>query len=112
MIKHGCSLRGKITIEYHVWNTMKQKCFNENHARYEDYGGRGIVVCDRWMEFANFISDMGKRPGKGYSIERRDNDGNYEKDNCYWATPRQQAQNRRSTVWVELNGDRIALAEA
>lgn len=81
--------------EYNAWLQMKQRCNNSRCKRYKYYGARGIKVCDRWLDFDNFIADMGRRPGKGYSIDRIDNDGNYEPDNCRWATQTQQILNRR-----------------
>jgi hypothetical protein len=75
---------------------MKQRCLNQNNKRYEDYGGRGISVCDRWLHsFENFLADVGRKPGLGYSIDRINNDGNYEPGNCRWATKLEQSRNRR-----------------
>lgn len=83
--------------EYQAWADMKTRCLNKNNIRFKDYGGRGIRVCDRWMTFDNFIADMGPRPGKGYSLDRIDTNGNYCPENCRWATWRQQFESRRTT---------------
>lgn len=77
-----------------TWQGMLKRCYDERYSRYSDYGGRGIGVCDRWHDFDNFVDDMGpKLPGT--TLDRVNNDGNYEPDNCRWATSRQQALNRR-----------------
>lgn len=97
--------------EYKVWKTMRQRCNNPNNKKYPKYGGRGIKVCDRWMSsFENFYADMGPRPEGRYSIERIDNDGNYEPSNCKWATDKEQTNNQSSNWSIEYNGKNYTLA--
>lgn len=85
-----------MTTEYRTWSHIRQRCSNPKDARYHDYGGRGIAVCERWdKSFQAFLDDMGKRP-IGLTLERIDNDGNYEPKNCKWATYSEQALNKRT----------------
>lgn len=92
------------TPEYKVWAEMVRRCSNPNHKRYGEWGGRGIKVCDDWLDFVSFLRDMGNRPGVGYSIERRDNDEGYNKENCYWATAEDQNNNTKRNRMMTLNG--------
>lgn len=102
LTKHGHA-KGSGSRVYEVWEGMKQRCLNINNARYQDYGGRGIRVCERWMKFENFLADMGERP-KGTSIDRINNDGNYEPGNCRWATRKEQQNNLRNNVRITYKG--------
>jgi len=97
-IKHGQSKRAGRTPEYGVWRSMLHRCSNPTDLEYARYGGRGIKVCERWRSFANFFADMGARPSPRHSIDREDNDGDYEASNCRWATAKEQAANRRRRV--------------
>jgi hypothetical protein len=93
------------TPEYDAWCSMKQRCLNAESEGFENYGARGIQICQRWRDsFENFIADMGPRPTEAHSLERRDNGGNYDPDNCYWATSVQQNSNKRSIELHEFNG--------
>jgi hypothetical protein len=107
--RHGWSK----TPEYRVWRDMRSRCEIPSHPSFPDYGGRGIGICDRWREsFEAFLTDMGARPLGRFSIDRRDNNGNYNPSNCYWATAEEQSSNTRQNVFVEIEGERLTLSQA
>ncbi len=107
-VKHGMYY----TSEYQVYLSMKQRCYNESHKSFIHYGGRGIKVCDSWLNsFDNFINDIGFRPSKDYSLDRIDNNKGYSKDNCKWATRKEQSRNVRTNRIFEFNGQKKCLSE-
>lgn len=100
---HGEAARKNHSREYNVWAAMRARCKYPSVKAWPDYGGRGITVCERWDSFANFIADMGRCP-QGMTLERVNNNGNYEPDNCIWATRDIQANNKRNNVQITING--------
>lgn len=100
------------TPTYRSWVDMRRRCTQPHRKDYPQYGGRGITVCDRWMDsFANFFADMGERP-KGKTLERRENNGPYEPDNCCWATKDDQSRNTRTNRFIEVRGERMTVSDA
>jgi hypothetical protein len=95
-MKHGHKENYKTSPTYQSWSHMKTRCQNPNCLAYKYYGGRGITVCNAWQKFENFFADMGERP-EGLTLDRRDNDGNYEPGNCKWSTKKEQQNNRRKS---------------
>lgn len=92
---------------------MKRRCNTASSVQFANYGGRGIKVCDRWANsFETFLADMGQKPDPSYSLDRINNDGNYEPANCRWASIQRQARNRRDVNMIEIGGARIALPDA
>ena len=90
---HGHSANGSVSPTYASWMYMKKRCLNKNATGWKYYGARGVKICDRWLKFENFLADMGEKP-EGTSIDRIDPRGDYEPENCRWATQAQQTRNR------------------
>lgn len=110
---HGHSRGGKITPEYQTYRSMIARCTRPTNVRFAEYGGRGIKVCDRWLrDFSAFYADMGQRPSPAHSIDRVDNDADYEPSNCRWATRHTQARNKRNNIVLVAFGESMALSEA
>lgn len=100
------------TKAYIAWVNMKQRCYNPSQVSYPYYGGKGIEVCQRWKEsFDNFLEDMGNPPSNEYSLDRIDGNGDYLKENCRWATPKQQENNRNDNARITLNDLTLTLGE-
>lgn len=110
-IKHGQAVSGERSPSYSSWNAMRSRCLNQGSPDYERYGGRGILVCERWDDFAAFLEDMGERPSMQHSVDRIDPNGHYEPGNCRWATSKQQGRNRRNNRLLTHGGETLCLSE-
>lgn len=109
--KHGhASKKSPRTPTYRTWASMITRCRNPRHAAFSRYGGAGIVVCEKWLQFDGFLEDMGERPEKT-TLDRIDNSLGYFKENCRWATVTQQQRNRSSNALVTINGDTKCITE-
>lgn len=108
---HGETRGGRPSSEFSIWQGMLARCSNPDHARWHRYGGRGIKVCDRWLTFSNFLSDMGRRPSLRHSLDRKDNNGNYDPENCRWATRAEQNANMCTNVRLALDGRDLTVSE-
>lgn len=103
---------GRTTPEYRAWQAMLNRCYNKNAAGYENYGGRGIRVCERWRgSFECFLADMGRKPSPKHTLDRRENYGDYEPDNCRWATRLEQNRNTRHVHMLEIDGESRCVSE-
>lgn len=114
----GCYNRERVTShgmydspEYTIWRAMIQRCTNPNASNYSRYGGRGITVCPEWRVFENFLRDMGPRPTKDHSIDRKANSGLYCKENCRWATSKEQNNNTRGNRLISHDGETHTMSQ-
>jgi len=103
-------ISGYVDKTYGVWQAMRARCKNKNRLDYHRYGGRGITVCKRWDSFQNFVADMGEVP-EGKTLDRINNDGNYEPDNCQWATRKEQVYNSTKVKMISINNVAKPLSE-
>lgn len=111
-IKHGHAQGGRRSPVLDIWKGMLRRCSDPKFSRWEDYGGRGITVCERWRaDFLAFLADVGPRPSPSHTLERIDNNANYEPSNVRWATKNEQANNKRNNRQVDYLGETITLAE-
>lgn len=111
-VEHGHARRGtKFSRAYRIWRAMIRRCRDPKLHNFHRYGGRGIKVCERWLDFNNFLADMGECPSEQHTIERKDTDGNYEPDNCKWLESSKQAQNTSQNAVYTVKGITACLAE-
>jgi len=105
--KHGKNR----TKKHRTWQNIKTRCLNKSRKYYKHYGGRGITICEKWLNFEGFDEDMPDPPGEEYQIERINNNGNYEKSNCKWATRKEESRNKRTNINITYNGKTQILAD-
>jgi hypothetical protein len=103
-LARGQTENGRKTKLFSKWGGIMQRCYDPNHKAYKNYGGRGIKVCDRWLDFNNFREDVGECPD-GMTFDRTNNNGDYEPGNWRWATQKEQMSNTRRNVWLTYNGE-------
>lgn len=106
LFRHGCAVSGKHTRTYRIWQGMLNRCRNPNQKMWHRYGGRGIKVCAEWLVFENFVRDMGEAP-EGLTLDRKDNDGNYELGNCRWTTRTHQRRNNSTVRQLVVGGQAL-----
>lgn len=111
MRTHGHTVNKKCSLTYNSWLAMRARCRDPNNNRYHRYGGRGIMICTAWDNFETFLADMGERPSKQHSIDRINNDGNYEPGNCRWSTVEEQAHNKTYGIHVTHEGKTLSLLD-
>jgi len=104
--RHGLS----DTPEHHAWRNMRRRCLSPSDKEYKNYGGRGISICERWGDFNLFLEDMGQRPSPLHSLDRLNNEGDYDPANCRWATKSEQSANRRISRFLTFNGQTMTMA--
>ncbi len=109
--KHGLAGRTERSPEYRSWANMIQRCTNPKNKRYKDNGARGIQVCEEWKNFLSFLKDLGPKPTKKHTIERINNNGNYEPGNCCWATNKEQSYNKRNNRFITFNNETLTLKQ-
>jgi hypothetical protein len=107
---HGHAAGGKLSRTYTSWAMMRSRCTNPKAPNFDRYGGRGITVCAEWGSFSAFLTDMGERP-EGMTLDRKDNDGPYCKENCQWQTVPSQQRNRRNNVMIEHDGKTLCASD-
>jgi hypothetical protein len=111
MRTHGLAGANR-TPEYDCWAHMIRRCYTPSTKHFENYGGRGITVCDRWrFSFENFLADLGPRPSAAHSLDRENNDGNYEPGNCRWATAKEQGNNTRRNLYLTFQGQTLTATQ-